>query len=297
MTTGMRRRIVPLVVVLAVVAATGAVVLRITSGGIPHLAEESVCTVTGGGEGADREYRFSTVQAANAATITAVGQERSLPERAVVIALATAMQESKLVNLDYGDRDSLGLFQQRPSQGWGSPSQVRDPRYAAGRFYDALVRVPHWQTMPLTEAAQAVQQSGFPDEYAKWEPRASALAGALLGTVPAGLRCSFPRPARPAPSQAATATDSPRPSHTTEVVEALRRDYAAARAVGGGDRTIELTPANWVTASWLVANAEQLAVESVSFDGRTWTRSHGDRWTADDRAHPDRIAITVTGDQ
>ncbi|HEY9475031.1 MAG TPA: hypothetical protein VIS06_14410 [Mycobacteriales bacterium] len=288
------------------VAALGAVVLRITSGGVPHFAAESVCTVVGSGGGTggdgDGDYRFSTVQAANAATITAVGQKRSLPDRAVVIALATAMQESKLVNLDYGDRDSLGLFQQRPSQGWGSPGQVRDPHYAAGKFYDALVRVPHWDTMPLTRAAQAVQQSGFPDEYAKWEPSASALAGALLGTVPAGLRCTFPAPTRPASSQVAVttpalATATPRPAHTAEVVDALRRDYATVRAVGGAGDTVELTPANWVTASWLVANAEQLAVESVSFDGRTWTRSHGDRWTTDQHAHPDRVAITVAGDQ
>src|SRR4051812_46164864 len=98
----------------------------------------------------------SPEQAANAASIAEVGISRGLPDRAIVIALATAMQESRLRNLDYGDRDSLGLFQQRPSQGWGTPAQVRDPVYAAGRFYDHLVAVPGWQTGRLTDVAQAV---------------------------------------------------------------------------------------------------------------------------------------------
>ncbi len=93
-------------------------------------------------------------QAANAATIAEVAWDRGLPDRAVVIALATAMQESGLRNIDYGDRDSLGLFQQRPSMGWGTEAQVQDPEYAAGKFLDRLVQVPGWQTARLTDAAQ-----------------------------------------------------------------------------------------------------------------------------------------------
>ncbi|SHF80672.1 hypothetical protein [Geodermatophilus nigrescens] len=122
---------------------------------------------------------LSGEQWTNAQTIAAVGKERGLPERAIVIALATAMQESTLRNLDYGDRDSLGLFQQRPSQGWGTPAQVQDPVYAAGQFYDRLVRVPGWDTMRLTEAAQLVQRSGFPELYQQHEPLAAALTAAL----------------------------------------------------------------------------------------------------------------------
>lgn len=120
-------------------------------------------------------------QIGNARTIAQVGYERGLPERAVVIALATAMQESRLRNLDYGDRDSLGLFQQRPSQGWGTPEQVQDPGYAAGIFYDRLVRVPGWETRPLGEASHAVQRSAFPELVPRWEPLATDLAaGACL---------------------------------------------------------------------------------------------------------------------
>ena len=128
-------------------------------------------------------------QAANAATIATVASDRGLPERAVVIALATAQQESRLRNLDYGDRDSLGLFQQRPSQGWGTAAEVRDPAYAAGEFYERLVQVPGWQTRRLTDVAQAVQRSGFPELYQQWEPMAVELTTALGEDGELDLRC------------------------------------------------------------------------------------------------------------
>jgi len=118
-------------------------------------------------------------QVANARTIAQVARDRGLPDRAVVIALATAQQESRLRNLDYGDRDSLGLFQQRPSQGWGTEAQVQDPVYSAGKFYDGLVRVPNWETGRLTEVSQSVQLSGFPEAYAQWEEMAIELTAAL----------------------------------------------------------------------------------------------------------------------
>jgi hypothetical protein len=118
-------------------------------------------------------------QAGNAATIAGVAWDRGLPDRAVVVALATAQQESGLRNLDYGDRDSLGLFQQRPSQGWGTEAQVQDPVYAAGMFYDRLVQVPGWDTGRLTDVAQTVQRSGFPEAYQKHEVLAIDLTAAL----------------------------------------------------------------------------------------------------------------------
>ncbi len=118
-------------------------------------------------------------QAGNAAIIAGVAWDRGLSDRAVVIALATAQQESGLRNIDYGDRDSLGLFQQRPSQGWGTEAQVQDPVYAAGIFYDRLVTVPGWDTGRLTDVAQTVQRSGFPEAYQKHEAMAIDLTGAL----------------------------------------------------------------------------------------------------------------------
>jgi cell wall-associated NlpC family hydrolase len=121
---------------------------------------------------------LSQEQVRNAQTIVAVGHTLGMPPRAYVVAVATALQESRLRNLSYGDRDSLGLFQQRPSQGWGTPAQVRDPEYAAARFYQGLDRVPGWELLPLTVAAQAVQRSAFPDAYARWEPLAASLVDA-----------------------------------------------------------------------------------------------------------------------
>jgi murein DD-endopeptidase MepM/ murein hydrolase activator NlpD len=125
-------------------------------------------------------------QVGNAATVVAVGMRIGVPPRGWVIAVATAMQESSLVNLPGGDRDSVGLFQQRPSQGWGSPARLHDPAYAAGKFYDKLLTIHGWQAMPLTEAAQAVQRSAYPDAYAKWETDAVTLVQTLTGLT-AGL--------------------------------------------------------------------------------------------------------------
>lgn len=109
-----------------------------------------------------REHGLSTVEAGNAALITGISVQRGLPARAATIGLATAMQESRLVNIDYGDRDSLGLFQQRPSQGWGTPAEIMDPVYSTNAFYDGLVKVDGWQDMEVTDAAQAVQRFRVP---------------------------------------------------------------------------------------------------------------------------------------
>ena len=135
------------------------------------------------------QLRLTPAQAGNVEAIAAVARDRDLHARAIVIALATAQQESRLRNLDYGDRDSLGLFQQRPSQGWGTPAQVQDPTYAAGEFFDRLVQVPRWKTRRLTEAAQMVQRSGFPYAYQQWEPMARALTRALDDDGELPLRC------------------------------------------------------------------------------------------------------------
>jgi hypothetical protein len=130
--------------------------------------------------GKDTGYgTFSREQLANATTIYQVSVALGLSPYAAQIAIATALQESSLVNIDYGDRDSLGLFQQRPSQGWGTPAQIMDPVYASTKFYEALVKIPRWQTIPLWQAAQAVQRSAFPYAYAKW----TYPAGYLVATV------------------------------------------------------------------------------------------------------------------
>jgi hypothetical protein len=127
-------------------------------------------------------------QLGNARTIVDVGRALGLPPRAWVIAIGTALQESGLHNLGYlGDRndhDSLGLFQQRPSTGWGTPEQITDPTYAATAFYNHLVRVSDWSSLPLTVAAQKVQISAYPDRYAKHEVQAADIIRALYGVGP-----------------------------------------------------------------------------------------------------------------
>lgn len=117
----------------------------------------------------------------HASTIIQVGRQLGVPEYGIVIALATAMQESTLRNLSWGDRDSVGLFQQRPSSGWGTAADLQVPSHAATLFYvgrsgytRGLLDIPGWQGMTLTRAAQAVQISAYPDAYAKWEASAWA---------------------------------------------------------------------------------------------------------------------------
>ncbi|MEU3603568.1 hypothetical protein ABZ714_33400 [Streptomyces sp. NPDC006798] len=180
-----RRRLTRLAAGCAVLAASiGYVVAQQSTGsGAPG------CTVRASGGDGGPVYELSNEQAANAATISAVGTARGLPERAVTIALATALQESGLRNIRHGDRDSLGLFQQRPSKGWGTSGQIMDPVYSAGKFYDGLAEVPGYSRLPLTVAAQKVQRSGFPQAYAKHEPNAALLSAALTGRAGAALRC------------------------------------------------------------------------------------------------------------
>ncbi|BDH10467.1 C40 family peptidase [Streptomyces hygroscopicus] len=135
-------------------------------------------------EGPQKGAKWSASQTRNASSITNVARTRRLTPRAAVIAVATAMQESTLNNLSGGDADSVGLFQQRPSQGWGTISQLTDPVYSSGNFYDRLVKVPDWQTKSLTNAAAGVQRPAerYRGEYAKWERAAGALVAKTWGT-------------------------------------------------------------------------------------------------------------------
>ncbi|WP_329040364.1 hypothetical protein OHT61_21075 [Streptomyces sp. NBC_00178] len=244
------------------------------------------CTVgpSDGGEG--RTYTLSPEQAANAATVSAVGTTRGLPERAVTIALATALQESALRNIDHGDRDSLGLFQQRPSQGWGTPGQIMDPVYSSGKFYDHLVDVPGYSRLPLTVAAQRVQKSGFPQAYAKHEPDAALLSAALTGREPASLTCSSAAATAPGPGDAAEVrADLVRAFGRSVLPPAPSSAGAAAASTvsvpvptedGGASRR------GWELAHWAVARAGTLRIDQVSYAGRVWTADTGWRTERED---------------
>ncbi|MFF5072358.1 hypothetical protein ACFY2R_14420 [Micromonospora olivasterospora] len=132
-----------------------------------------------GVQGQQSRIALNDEQTANAKAIIAATKKAGLPERAAVISIATSLQESKLENLghlgDANDHDSLGLFQQRPSSGWGTPEQITDPEYSTTAFLKGLRQVDGWQDMPLTEAAQTVQVSAYPDAYAQWEQQAADL--------------------------------------------------------------------------------------------------------------------------
>lgn len=135
-------------------------------------------------------------QARSATIITSVALRRGLPARAVTIALATAYQESGIRNLDYGHADSVGLFQQRPSKGWGSVKQIMDPYYSSGKFYDALVRVKNWRTGDVNDVAQAVQRSAHPEAYRKHVSKARVLSSVLTGATPGGFSCKVGSPGK-----------------------------------------------------------------------------------------------------
>lgn len=203
---------------------------------------------------ADGSADLTVEQADNAATIAAVGISQGMPAHAVTVALATAMQESGLRNLPGGDRDSAGLFQQRPSQGWGTYADVTDPVHAATAFYDKLRSEPDWPTLSVTQAAQLVQRSAAPQAYARWEPRARAVAAALTGQFPAALTCRDLAPTVPGADVAALAG---RELGTTRLSGAQPQDRG------------------WAYASWLVAHASRLGLDQVSYDGRTWTVASG----------------------
>jgi hypothetical protein len=218
---------------------------------------------------ASGEVHLTADQMANAATIAAVGIVRQLPERAVVIALATAFQESELKNLPYGDRDSLGLFQQRPSQGWGTEEQVQDPRYAAGKFYSSLVKVRDWEGLRVTEAAQRVQRSAFPEAYEKWADEATVLAEALAGRATGAVACTQ----RGDPSQRGwTATEA--------LGAGLRLDWGEAVTVQDADDlglVVAATDsrAGWRYAHWIVAHSAEKGVARVRYLNQEWSAETG----------------------
>ncbi|MEV6815769.1 hypothetical protein [Micromonospora sp. NPDC051296] len=136
-----------------------------------------------GVQGAQSRIPLDNAQRTNAKTIVEVAKESGVGERGAVIGVATAMQESKLYNLGhlgaYNDHDSQGLFQQRPSSGWGTEAQITDPEYSSTAFFEALKNVRGWQDMPLTNAAQQVQVSAYPFHYAQWEDQAADVVSQL----------------------------------------------------------------------------------------------------------------------
>jgi TP901 family phage tail tape measure protein len=158
----------------------GAAVAKALAQGIAQTLSQTVMAQAGAGYGVGAPGKYGNVsltgeQLENASIIMSVGKQMGATQRDLIIALMTAMQESTLKNINYGDRDSLGLFQQRPSQGWGTAAQVTDPYYSSRKFFETLFKVKNRADLPLTQAAQKVQRSAFPNAYAKWEQMATAV--------------------------------------------------------------------------------------------------------------------------
>ena len=268
-------------------------------------------------------------QAENAALIAGISIQRGLPARAASIALATAYQESKILNIEHGDRDSVGLFQQRPSQGWGTVEEILDPVHATHAFYDALVKIDGYETMEITEAAQAVQRSAFPEAYADHEADARALASAFTGNSPRAFWCETPGDAVGASDRLDDDGLVERAAIVREEVESVFGTLSLGGFEPGGVSTghmkgsthyegraidISVRPINadsrkrgWAIASYLIAQADRLSINTLIFDDRIWhagSRS-GDGWTnydvpassGGDRAileHRDHVHVDVS---
>jgi hypothetical protein len=287
---GVKNRPTAVVAVLAILGALGVVVvatgMHTKLPTLPSLGRE--CVVTG-----DSTVTLDTAQMANAATITAVGIRRTMPERAIVVALATAFQESHLENLDGGDRDSVGLFQQRPSQGWGTPEELQDPRYAAGKFYHTLNKVKGWKSMRVTDAAQKVQRSAYPNAYEKWADEAAVLAKALMGDATGAVACTVSGDPVIRGTAAADA-----------LMAGLRLDWGKSLAAGSAvvaaaGMTVDVADsrAGWRYAHWLVSHASENGVERVRFADLEWHAPTGEweRASSGTAAGGTRVVAEVFG--
>jgi hypothetical protein len=236
-------------------------------------------------------------QAADAAVIAGTAAREHLPARAVTIAYATGFQESKLENLTYGDRDSVGIFQQRPSQGWGTRAQLLDPAYASRAFFKALVKVPHYATIPVYQAAQAVQASADGYAYQQYAPDGATMAAAYT-TAPHAFTCWYTPGTQSALADETTKLDLPGAAKSmadtfgepgqdgavTRITTSAASHAMTVRAASG---------AGWTVANWLVANASSYGITQVSYAGYQWTaRLTESGWQSDPSAPAESIVAS-----
>lgn len=225
---------------------------------------------------------LDTEQANIAATIAGVAVQEHLPGHALTIAYATAMQESHLHNLTYGDLDSVGVFQQRPSEGWGTPGQLEDPVYATTKFFSALVRVPGYLEMPVDQAAQAVQRSADGSAYSQYDPMASALTSAFTGQWPRSVWCWYtpgppPKTNLTGAAQALADTFGPPGRHQAVI---RFTTFRSGKSWGAAVRV--RSAAAWTVASWLVTHAQVYGLSDVRYDGYEWQTAKGSQgWRPD----------------
>jgi hypothetical protein len=275
-----KHRLAPVILVAVVGLGVG---IYVAARNAPQILGESGCTA-GAGHAA---IALDPEQAQLAATIAGVAHQRRMPSRAVTVAYAAAMQETHLHNLDYGDRDSVGIFQQRPSEGWGPASKLIDPVYASARFFQALTRIRDYRHLPVYKAAQAVQHSADGYAYAQYQHIAVRLTAAFTGASPRAVWC-WP----------------PGNSGGTAQFAAARRalmqtfgSLSAHRSASAGDapsllvRTSQ-TDIGWAVAAWLVTHAGQYSLRDVSYAGFRWRASSGGSWTKDKTAPATAVLAT-----
>ena len=273
-------------------------------------------------------------QAQNAITIAQVSRDLGVSRRGLQIAIATAIQESKLVNRAGGDRDSIGLFQQRPSTGWGTPAQIGDPVLTTKAFYGradhtnntGLLDIKGWQNLPLTQAAQQVQRSGFPNAYAQWEPIATDIADLLGGDLPEG----------PGSGECVAATSCPDTGSAAEkgltpdallVLRSIEARFGNHTYYGLGERpantgsdhatgrAVDVMIADWQRpsgadhgtqiAEWVRANARELGVTYVIWRAKIWSLArnaqgwrsytHPSGQSTPTLDHMDHVHVSVAG--
>jgi hypothetical protein len=297
--SGGSRHIGAWMVTLVLLAALGGggyfVYQAFTHGG---LSSEN-CTATG----ADgQSSTIANQRMANAATIAAVARAKSLPERATIIALATAEQESKITNLSGGDRDSVGLFQQRTSQGWGSVTEIMDPVYSTSAFFHALLNVNNWENISVGQAAQKVQHSADSsgDSYGQWEQMATVLASSLDAKPSTSLTCKYNDPKLAAEIPGSSGL-TPRAS---ALGQALVKQFSAngsgtaPKYTHSGDGlTLQIGTTNGlfdphVLANWAVASAKTLSVDRVQYADQVWTRSSG-KWKTATPTNSGTVDVSV----
>lgn len=297
----LRHLALPLILVLVVVGIAGGSYLALERYGSP--AHVGTCTARGLGT----SHRYTADRVENAALISAVAVDRGLPPRAASIALATAYQESQLRNIDYGDRDSVGLFQQRPSQGWGSVEQIMDPVYSTNAFYDALVKIPRYASDDINDVAQKVQRSGYPEAYRDHETEGRLFASALTGQSGPNLTCSLDAPgaaASPAPLRADLEKQFPRSIQAGRLSASLQDVNAAAGDApdGAGATALVIDPhgsaeRGWSVANWAVAQAGHRGIIRVRYQGRVWNRADAtaESWGTADGGESERVVVILAG--
>ncbi|HET9898301.1 MAG TPA: hypothetical protein VFQ44_25515 [Streptosporangiaceae bacterium] len=235
--------------------------------------------------GAKFDVPLTTGQAGIAATIAGVARLRSMPVRAVTIAYAAALQESDLENLPYGDRDSVGVFQQRPSQGWGTRAELLNPVYASTRFFAALAAIPHYESLPVYRAAQAVQHSADGSAYDQYASEGTAMALGFAGGHGRSVWCWY-------------GTGVPGRTRLAAAGRDLANAFGPLRVRRAGDPVaavrVPSRTAGWAVAVWLMTHAASYHLGTVRFAGYQWTAAHGQRGWRKERPDHHRPAGKLT---